>query len=251
VGEIWQERGDLLDGRTYDGLMNYPLAAAIVSFVPGSHLDPRVVAQHAEIERQTAPADGAVFLGRLERVITSYAPAFARSQLGLLDSHDTPRFLSWTGGDRASLRLAWLVLLTMPGAPCIYYGDEIGMTGEMDPGCRGAFPWDASRWDHGLLATLRALIRLRHETAAVRGVAFTPLAAEGLAAAYRRGDGPGSVVVAINAGEEPAALVVDLDERQIEPVYLPELGGGQVTRTEDGRVRLDLPPRSGTLVRVG
>jgi len=251
VGEIWQERGDLLDGRTYDGLMNYPLAAAIVSFVPGSRLDPQVVAQHAEIERQTKPANGAAFLDRLERVISGYAPAFARSQLGLLDSHDTPRFLSWTGGDRASLRLAWLVLLTMPGAPCIYYGDEIGMTGEMDPGCRGAFPWDESRWDRGLLATLRALVRLRHETPAFRDVAYTPLAADGMAAAYRRGDGPGSALVAINAGEEPAALDVEVPERLLEPIDIPDLGGGQTTRMEDGRVRLALPPRSGTLVRVG
>ncbi len=171
VGEIWQERGDLLDGRTYDGLMNYPLASAILSWIPAAHLDRRIVAQHAEIERQTDPTDGAGFLARAERVIRGYEPPFARSLLGLIDSHDTPRFITAASGDRAALRLAWLVLFTMPGAPCIYYGDEIGMAGENDPDCRGAFPWDRpERWDHELLATARALIRLRHERPALRDV---------------------------------------------------------------------------------
>jgi len=250
VGEIWQERGDLLDGRTYDGLMNYPLAAAIVSFVPGGHLDHRVVAQHAEIERQTQPTDGAGFLERAERVIRGYAPPFARSLLGLVDSHDTPRFLSWCGGDRASLRLAWLVLLTMPGAPCIYYGDEVGMTGEMDPGCRGAFPWDESRWDHDLLETARTLIALRHGTPAFRDVDFTALASDGMAAAYRRGSGEGSAIVAINAGDAPAELTVPgwADAGQ---VAIPGLPAATLAPGDDGTLRIALPARSGAVVRAG
>ena len=251
VGEIWQERGDLLDGRSYDGLMNYPLAAAILSYVPGAHLDHRVVAQHGEIKRQTEPADAATFLGRLERIIGSYAPPFARSLLGLVDSHDTPRFLSWTGGDRTSLRLGWLVMSSMPGAPCIYYGDEVGMRGEMDPDCRGAFPWDESRWDHSLLATARELIALRHRTPAFRDVHLVPLAADGMACAYRRGRGAGSMVVAINAGDAPAHLVVDVDGGTLEPIAITGLEPANLTRTDDGRTRLELPPRSGTVVRIG
>lgn len=204
VGEIWQERGDLLDGRTFDALMNYPLAAAITSFVTGSHLDTDVIAQHGELQRQIRPEDAATFMGRLERVSRAYEPRFARSMLTLLGSHDTPRFLTMSGGDETSLRLAWLVLMTMPGAPCIYYGDEIGVTGEMDPGCRGAFPWDKSRWNGDLLATLTALVRLRHETPALRSIELECLAVDGMACAYRRGTGPGSVVVAVNAGETDA-----------------------------------------------
>ncbi len=81
--------------------------------------------------------------------------------LNVISTHDTPRFRSMAGGDAASLRLGWLVLMTMPGAPCIYYGDEIGLAGEMDPDCRAAFPWDESRWDRELLANLAALARAR------------------------------------------------------------------------------------------
>ena len=244
VGEIWQERGDLLDGSTYDGLMNYPLASAILSYVPGRHLDRRVVAQHAEIERQTSPIDGPAFLERVERVISAYQPAFARSLLSLIDSHDTPRFISWCGGDRQSLRMAWLVLLTMPGAPCIYYGDEVGMAGEMDPGCRGAFPSDEATWDRELLATARALIALRHETSALRSVEFTPLAADGMAAAYRRGSGSGSVVVAINAGDQAVTLSIDVDG--MEEVTIP----GLVDEAASSSSPLELPARSARVFRA-
>ena len=248
VGEIWQERGDLLDGRTYDGLMNYPLAAAVTSFVSGVHLDRRVVAQHGELDRQIQPIDGPAFLDRLGSIVGGYQPPFARSLLGLLDSHDTPRFVTLAGGDRASLRLGWLVLLTMPGAPCIYYGDEVGMEGEHDPGCRGAFPWDESLWDRSLFETARTLVALRRATPAVRDVAFTPLAARGMAAAYLRGDGPGALAVAINAGEEPAELELRLPG-DAEPTEVLGLPAGRLEPGR-GRTRIHLPPRGASVVRL-
>jgi cyclomaltodextrinase / maltogenic alpha-amylase / neopullulanase len=250
VGEIWQERGDLLDGRTYDGLMNYPLAAAITSFVTGRHLDRRVIAQHGELDRQIRAIDGSTFLERLRSISGGYAPPFARSLLGLVDSHDTPRFLSMAGGDRASLRLAWLVLLSMPGAPCIYYGDEVGMSGEQDPGCRAAFDWDEATWDHDLLATARSLIRLRHETPALRDVEITPLAADGMAVAYRRGAGPGSVVMAINAGDGEASLRVAIPDGEPRIVAIPGLQGGTAGRADAGDVRFDLDPRAAVVALV-
>ena len=55
------------------------------------------------------------------------------------------------GGDEASVRLALLLLMSLPGAPTIYYGDEVGMQGRVDPDCRRAFNWDAESWNHGLL----------------------------------------------------------------------------------------------------
>lgn len=118
------------------------------------------------------------------------------------------------------------------------------MTGEMDPGCRGAFPPDEEAWDRELLATCRALIALRHETPALRSVAFTPLAADGMAAAYRRGSGSGSVVVAINAGEEPATLTIDVDG--MEEVAIPGLLPASVGSSSS----FELPARSARVLRT-
>ena len=109
--------------------------------------------------------------------------------MNLLDSHDTPRFLSMVGGDTASLRLATLIQMTMPGAPSIYYGDEIGMSGEQDPGCRGAFPWqDEAAWDRELLAFISGAIALRNDHPVLRRGGYRTVAASGQVAAYLRSD---------------------------------------------------------------
>jgi cyclomaltodextrinase len=249
VGEIWQERGDLLDGRTYDGLMNYPLAAAITSHVTGSHLRADVVAQSAELQRQIRPEDAKTFLARVTRVFRTYRPEAASAMLTLLDTHDTPRFITMAGGDAASLRLGWLVLMTMPGAPCIFYGDEIGLAGEQDPGCRAAFPWNRAAWDEALLAYLRALVTMRHAEPILRNGDFRPLTAEGMASAYLRlGDDGEAILVALNAGEEPAELYVAV-RGAIQAMPLP--GSDAATARPSGEgTRLELPPRLGGVWRV-
>jgi glycosidase len=181
--------------------------------------------------------------------VRHYPPRFAVSLLNLVDSHDTPRIKSMAGGDVASCRLAFLALLTLPGAPCIYYGDEIGLIGEMDPGCRGAFPWDEAGWDRELLGYVSALIRVRHAMPALRSPEWRALAASGMTAAYLRGTGdPGSVVVAINAGETDAALDFSWTGSSPNEVTLPGFEG--TTELRDGRLRLTVPARAGRLVEM-
>ena len=213
VAEIWHEAPATLRGDQYDALMGYPLAEAIISHVTGSHLDSRVVGQHGELAANIRPDDAPTFRARVERAMSVYEPATTASQLNLIGSHDTPRFRTMAGGDLPSLRLALLVLLTLPGAPCIYYGDELGMEGEMDPGCRGAFPADpanpanpANFADNEMLSYTRALIALRHAHPLLRhgGVQF--LAADGMASVYARTDADATMIVAINPGDEPARI---------------------------------------------
>lgn len=53
--------------------------------------------------------------------------------------------------------------MLLPGMPMIYYGDEVGMDGAMDPDCRRGMLWDADRQDRGLFGYYQTLIRIRHE----------------------------------------------------------------------------------------
>ena len=73
------------------------------------------------------PCDAAGFARSIETLLNRYDRAATSVMLNLLDSHDTPRFLSMARGDESALRLATLMQMTYPGAPSIYYGDEIGM----------------------------------------------------------------------------------------------------------------------------
>ncbi len=109
------------------------------------------------------------------------------AQLNLLDSHDTARALWILDEDESALRLCALFQMTMPGAPCIYYGDEIGLAAGDDPDCRGAFPWNQQeRWNQGLLEFYRQITAMRHKYPVLRTGTFTPLFARDRLYAFRR-----------------------------------------------------------------
>jgi cyclomaltodextrinase / maltogenic alpha-amylase / neopullulanase len=184
VGEIWHPAAEWLAGDRFHGTMNYPLTEAILSYAGAGRIDEGLLATAHEFVNTVRPIDGPEFGRQLERVMTTYAPAVSEMQLNLLDSHDTPRFLSLAGGDRSALRLAWLIQMTLPGAPCIYYGDEIGLEGREDPDCRRAYPRDPARHDGGLRAFLAGLIALRRSEPALRHGRFRFLGAEGSVVAY-------------------------------------------------------------------
>src|SRR5690625_6405372 len=69
----------------------------------------------------------------------------------LLDSHDTERILTLADGNLAKVKLLYLFQLSFIGTPCLYYGDEIGMAGDGDPGCRACMIWDENKQNRQLL----------------------------------------------------------------------------------------------------
>ncbi len=257
VGEIWHEAPEWLRGDRFDAVMNYPLLEAVLGFTAGRRLDRAAIAGQAELARSVVPLDARAFADRLEHTLGLYDPAVVAVQLNLLDSHDTPRFVTMAGGDRAALRLAVLLQMTLPGAPCVYYGDEVGVEGRADPDCRRAFPWDRTAWDGDLRAFVRAAIALRHAHPALRGAgAFRTLAAAGTVHAHLRSDAADLLVVAVNAGEEPGRVEVALPEargRDLVPLPLPGWSGmagpGEI-RVGDGPVVLEVPAREGLVLRA-
>jgi cyclomaltodextrinase len=255
VGEIWHEAHDWLQGDRFDAVMNYPLAEAILGFTTGQHLAHDVLAFHHEYREHVHPMDGPAFAAELERVMALYDPDVTAVQLNMLGSHDTPRFLTLAGGDRASLRLAILLQVALPGAPCIYYGDEIGLEGGPDPDCRRSFPEDESSWDRDLLAFTRAALSFRRLTPAMRHGTLRVAAAAGNAVVLERTDAGERWLIAVNAGESPERVRLTLpraEGRSLEHVPLPgwtapEVSGANAT---DGRIELVLPSRSGAVLRV-
>ena len=254
VGEVWRERPQWVAGDTFDALMNYPLAEALLSFTAARHLDMKEVQTQHEYRESVAPIDGPAFASRLEHLMTMYRPDAIRAQLNLLGSHDTARFLTLASRDTASLRLALLATMTLPGAPCIYYGDEVGMQGRHDPDNRRAFPWDHAAWDEELLEYCRVVIALRHERPAMRHGEFRVLAANDGAVAYGRLAGDAGALVLLNAGDSPARLTVPTDGfggAQLHPIKLasepyPVFGGAA-----DGRLDVEVAARSGAVLLAG
>ena len=251
VAEIWREKPEWVAGDTFDALMNYPLTEALLSFTAADTLDMAVVSRQHEYRDFVRPIDGPEFARRLAHIVTMYRPDTIVAQLNLLGSHDTPRYVTVAGGDKEAYRLAMLAINTLPGAPCIYYGDEVGMQGRHDPDNRRAFPWDEARWDHEVLDFVRCMTSLRSEHDFLRRGQFTTLAAEGQAVAYARHTGEAGdsgAIVILNAGKTAARLEFAGEFETLSPVGLP---GWTPPRTErsEGRVAVEIGARSGGFIR--
>jgi neopullulanase len=237
VGEIWHEAQRWLQGDQFDAVMNYLFTASSLNFFAGSHLNMGVINQAGGLKDRIHPMNAPAFANDVERVLNLYPQEITFAQLNLLDSHDMPRFLSCANGDKDSLKLAWLFLFTMPGAPCIYYGDEIGVDGGHDPECRKSFPWDEATWDQDLLAFAKACIHLRKEHPSLRRGSYKRIHAEDHVMVYAREHEGESLIVAFNASASEKTVNLNMPSA-------PEVLFGS-PRVETGG--LTLPPRSGVV----
>jgi len=252
VGEIWHEAGRWLQGDQFDAVMNYLLTAAALSFFGGPRLDMTTVNQSGGLQGRVHPSmDAGGFANEIDRIFYLYQRDITYAQLNLLDSHDMPRFLSCVGGHKSALRLAWLFLMTYPGAPCLYYGDEVGVDGGHDPDCRKAFPWDASRWDRDLLAYAKNAITLRKQQPALRRGSYQRLySADGVFAFGRQLEDE-ACVVALNASDAPRTVefpIAALSPQSRPPEHL--FGPQTNAHRQEDTLRLEIPARSGVVMKV-
>ena len=201
VGEVWEDARRWLQGDQFDAVMNYLFTKAVLGYFVGEEMDLEQV-RRAGGYQYLRPINQRAFTAAINNLLGLYDPAVTQAQLNLLDSHDTPRFITCARGDESALRLAALFMFTYPGAPCIYYGDEIGVDGKHDPDCRKAFPWDKSRWNHDLRAYFQRCIALRKAHPALRRGSFAVLLSKNDVYAFaRQGEGE-TVIVALNLSRE-------------------------------------------------
>ncbi len=260
VGEIWNPAPNWLAGDRFHALMNYPLTEAILSFTGAGRLDEELVSKTHEYSGRVRAIDGPEFERELAGVMATYPPEVTSLQLNLLDSHDTPRFISLAGGDAGALRLAVLIQMTLPGAPCIYYGDEVGLEGREDPDCRRGYPWDDARQDRPMRDFVAGLTALRHANPVLRRGRFEPLAAQGSAVAYgmfdRDNPAGKSLVIAVNAGDGPVRLGFEhpgLAGHRARQVSWPGRGWSSAFASgllERGALEVELEAREGVVIEA-
>lgn len=175
LGEVWEDASNKVAygetrcyclGDTLDSVMNYPLRDAIISFL-----------------RHDCNAYSLARLIRHQQEV--YPTPFLYSLMNLIGSHDRARAINTLvnktyenlpvekrGEQRLSkdeyllgkkrLMKAYSLLCALPGAPTIYYGDEVGVQGGPDPFCRSTFPWGNE--DAELLSFVKEQLNLRLQT---------------------------------------------------------------------------------------
>lgn len=176
IGEVWEDASNkvsygamrsFLWGKSLDSVMNYVFREAVLDFLLGSGAE--------------------LFSMRLKSLLENYPLESLYSAMNLISGHDVPRAVTVLsgapdfrtmdrqsqhdyviGGDALSLayrrmELAFALQMTLPGAPCIYYGDEAGVTGYADPFNRTPFPWGSEKCTLADKLKLLTGIRNRHQ----------------------------------------------------------------------------------------
>ncbi|MDO5123958.1 MAG: glycoside hydrolase family 13 protein [Eubacteriales bacterium] len=241
IGEVWEDasnkesygaRRKFLLGEQVDSVMNYVFRGAILDFVRGT--------------------DSKYVMDQIMSVCENYPRPVLRVLMNSLSTHDTERALtvmageplngrdrSWQANQKLTheqrsrgirlMKLASGIQFTLPGFPCIYYGDEAGMEGYRDPFNRACYPW--GREDKELIEWHKELASLRRSCPALWDGDIINLYSQGRLLSYMRTCAEGSVYCAFNTGFNDVYL-------QIPPGFAymgrPVLG----THTENGKVKV-------------
>ena len=245
VGEVWGDARHWLKGDMWDATMNYQITAACMGFFGGDHLDLEEARRPSSFSH-VRPLTAAEFHTEIQKLTTVYPPEITAVQLNLLDSHDMPRFLTCCGGDRTAQKMAWLFVCLLPGAPCIYYGDEIAMEGRHDPDCRRSFPWSEDEWDQDMRAWYQLCIALR-ASHPIPTAAPTLVSDAGDAVVVFHSPGESPLVTVFNTGDTDEQRPIDTSLIRTGAIRLTS-SSGSILQSEDGGLKLTIGPRSAVVI---
>ena len=243
VGEIWGDASRWLQGDQYDAVMNYLFTKLCMEFfIGGENANGDLVRDSTLWPLRTVGPRA--FANDIEGLLRLYPRDVTQVQLNLLDSHDTARFLTIAKNDETALRLSTLMQMVYPGAPCVYYGDEIGMTGGREPLSRAGFIWDGTKWNTDLRNFFKKTIALRHAHPALRTGEFLTLYAQDTIYALGRQQDDDRVLVAFNVSRGVAEASINVGEFLPEGTVLCDAFKKDKYTVTNGQVDLRILPRA-------
>lgn len=198
IGEVWEDasnkiaysqRREYLMGEELHGVMNYPFKDSIIKYLNGS-------IRAEDIYRN------------MMSLKENYPREAFYSLFNSLGTHDTKR-IGTELEDLGLLKCAVGMLFTLPGVPCVYYGDEAGLKGERDPYNRAAYPWGLE--NKKIMKIYKDMITLRKSSKAFCNGEFYPLFA-GDVFAYQRTFQDESYLVIINRNDAEREVTLSLND---------------------------------------
>lgn len=273
LGEIWD--GAVKIAPYYnelDATFDFPVYFDLMGSADRAGTSPLLAQTTPSLFESTLPA------------LTRLYPPGAQS-VRFINNHDTVRAASQLDGNLEREKLAATLLLTLPGTPMVYYGEEIGMLGDKrdgDKSVREPMDWYAAESGAGmttwykpdarlnqpndgisveeetgkndsLLETYRRLIALRNDSRTLRRGDFAPVPVHGTdkAIAFTRSLDGEHWLVAANAADEPMQAQLDLSALGMDRVTLVDaLVNTNLSAMPARNVMLTLPPRSAFVFRV-
>ncbi len=237
IGEVWEDasnkvaydrRRRYFRGAELDSVMNYPLRNATIEYMKTG--DAHTLARTAK------------------EIYSHYPKQVSDTLMNFLGTHDTERILSVLGGEDISamtnaelshykmseesreraiklLKLAYVIIATMPGVPCIYYGDEAGSEGARDPFNRLPYPW--GRENTELVEWYKRIGEIRRSEKLFEKGYFRVVSCDDGVFAYERFDTDEKITVVINRNAHGIVYEIGESEKALisgatgESVVLP------------------------------
>ena len=194
VGEIWHNGTEWIDTEKLDGVTNYALSRAILSFVNSP--------EHSMEKYQSD----------INKIICAYSPEQLAGCMTLLDSHDTQRIRTTFCNDKRKFKLALVLLMTFYGTPSLYYGTERYMAGGPDPDCRRFPDWEDDSQDvrdvYGFIQRLITLRRMHQVLANDSSLYWWDIPG---VLAYER-HGKERILIIVNCNDERCFVQIPIDK---------------------------------------
>ncbi|HSJ89118.1 MAG TPA: alpha-amylase family glycosyl hydrolase [Anaerolineales bacterium] len=274
ISETWQKDSTLLRmlrGDRADTTMNYRLRDAVIGFLAPGNFDSKGFGDSGRI---ISPSE---FAARMQSIREDYPDAAYYSLMNLLDSHDTERLL-WTltpgqettadkelnaanvAEGKKRQKIASLIQFTVPGAPTVFYGDEVGMTGDDDPDDRRTYPWadKGGLPDTAMLDHYKALNGLRSTNDVLVNGDFKILLADDASGvvAYGRKTLNQAAIVIINRSDQPQSGPISVagylhDGVMLNQAYAVGTGSGGPLTVTGGSINGQIGPWSAVLYLSG
>ncbi|MBU1219716.1 glycoside hydrolase family 13 protein [Myxococcota bacterium] len=188
TGEIWENGSSWVTENLFDSIMNYELAKKIIGFTVDESPAKSVV-QNSNY-RDIQPLDAESVADWIDSYFKLFDSESLLRQLNLLGSHDTPRTFTILRQNPRKHLFAHALIYLLPGLPCVYYGDEIGLTGGKDPHCRKTIPSEIfnNAFENSIYKGLSDLASLRKEHSVLRDGKYRRAIAKGDIFSFYRQD---------------------------------------------------------------
>ena len=238
IGEVWEDASNKISygerkkyflGEQLDSVMGYPFRKGILSFINGNISSYELNDIYMNIKE-------------------NYPPESFKSNLNLLGSHDVERLKTALHNDKDKVKLAVLTQMTFEGVPYIYYGDEAGLEGGVDPDNRRTYPWKNE--DEDMIDFYRNSIQTRNRIKALlKGETKFIYTMDDDIFAYTRtvkDDNEDDCLIIINRSNDYKNIDFDLDYDLLDEISIKYTPGdyGLTLEKEDDKFSINISPKS-------
>ncbi len=202
VGENWDDAYPWLQGDQYDAVMNYGFMFPIHHYFQNNNTEERM--------------NTVSFIDQMHHVLLTYPKNVIESMYNLVDSHDTARILEICGNDFDLVKLPYVLMFSLPGAPSIYYGGEVGLSGKHDPDNRRCMLWGDFQ-NKEMLVFMKRLIELRKSSLEMKSPNMTFLQSDNYVLFIKKE----TLFIVLNNNSSPfeAVLPMEMKNKNYNDLY--------------------------------